>query len=96
MDPERAGEPGRGALAGARGPSPRSSAGPGTSSGGERAGEQRGDVGRLLGVARAEDHDAVGAVLAPPAASTHGSGPSPNATPIGMSAASPVGELRPS
>ena len=37
-----------------------------------------------------------GATLAPPAAATHGSGPSPKATPIGMSAASPVGEVRPS
>ena len=64
---------------------------------GQLAGEQRRDVGGLLGVARAEHDDALRRRRsAPPAASTHGRGPNPNATAIGMSAASPVGDVRPS
>ena len=37
-----------------------------------------------------------GSVLGPPAAATQAAGSRPSATPIGMSAASPVGELYPS
>jgi hypothetical protein len=58
-------------------------------------GPQVGEVGGLLGVARAEHDDVRRRTLAPPAACTQASGPRPKATLIGMSAPSPVGDGRP-